>query len=274
MGTEARGTRGSKLTRNKDVLNNVRMVDVSTMSSKVDKLHVEVTDFMEKMIDPKKIEDDKRWHKETTVSYGFSSSDFVRVYEKFNPYFYKLNLDERIELARKLIKSGNSTILHIGIHLLRISIRELNQTHFKFFDECFDHITDWGNTDLFCSEILRPMLEKMSEQVIKLLRKWNKSQNKWKRRASVVVFTRGTAKSGKFIDEALALCENLIWDEEDLVRKGVGWALKDNMRADKNRVIEYVKSLRRKGVSSTITLYAIRDLKGEQRKETLKIKKK
>ncbi len=251
----------------------MRVADVNTMSSKVDKLHVEVTKFMEKMIDPKKIESDKRWHKEPVVSYGFSSSDFVKVYEKFNPIFYDLNLDERIELARKLIKSGNSTILHIGIHLLRISRKELNQTHFKFFNECFDHITDWGNTDLFCSEILRPMLEKMPEKVIKLLRKWNKSENKWKRRASVVVFTRSTAKSGKFIDEALELCANLIWDEEDLVRKGVGWALKDNMRADKNRVIEYVKSLRRKGVSSTITLYATRDLKGEEKKEILRIKK-
>jgi len=242
------------------------------MSSKIDELYTEVIAFMEKMIDPGKIESAKRWNKEQIVSYGFSSSDFVEVYSKFNPYFCDLNLEERIELARKLIRSGNSTILHIGIHLLRISREELNQTHFEFFDECFDHIMGWGNTDLFCSEVLRPMLEKMPEKIIKLLRKWNKSENRWKRRASVVTFTRSTAKSGKFIDEALDLCENLIWDDEDLVRKGVGWALKDNMRADKDRVIEYVKSLRRRGVSSVITLYAIRDLKGKEREEVLKIK--
>ena len=70
---------------------------------------------------------------------------------------------------------------------------------------------------------------------------------------------------------ALELCNNLLWDNEDLVRKGVGWALKDNMRFDKKRVVEYVKDLRRKGVSSTITLYAIRDLKGEERREVLRI---
>jgi 3-methyladenine DNA glycosylase AlkD len=242
------------------------------MSSKLEILYTEVIDFMEKMTNPQKIESAKRWNKEPIVSYGFSSSDFVEVYSKFNPYFYDLNLEERIELARKLIRSGNSTILHIGIHLLRISREELNQTHFEFFDECLDNITGWGNTDLFCSEVLRPMLEKMPERIIGLLRKWNKSENRWKRRASVVTFTRSTAKSGKFIDEALDLCENLIWDEEDLVRKGVGWALKDNMRANKGRVVEYVKSLRRRGVSSVITLYAIRDLKGKEREKVLKIK--
>lgn len=56
------------------------------------------------------------------------------------------------------------------------------------------------------------------------------------------------------------------------MRRGVGWALKDTVRADKKRVLEYVKSLRRKGISSTIALYAIRDMKGEEMEEVLSIK--
>lgn len=240
--------------------------------SKVNELYAEVIDFLERMVDPRKVERDKRWHKEPVISYGFSSSDFVAAYNRFNSYFYDLNLKERLELARKLIRSENSTITHIGIHLLRISRQELNQTHFNFFDECLDNVAEWGNTDLFCGDVLQPILERIPEQVIELLRKWNQSENKWKRRASVVTFTRRTAKKGKHLDIALELCNNLIWDRDDLVRKGVGWALKDNMRFDKKRVLEYVKDLRRKGVSSTITLYAIHDLKGKEREEVLRIK--
>jgi len=89
-----------------------------------------------------------------------------------------------------------------------------------------------------------------------------------------VVFTRRIAKEGRFIDEALNLCEHLIWDEDDLVKKGVGWALKDHIRGNKDRVLRYVKTLKRRGVSSVITLYAIRDLKGEERSEVLSIKKR
>jgi 3-methyladenine DNA glycosylase AlkD len=118
------------------------------------------------------------------------------------------------------------------------------------------------------------MLGKYPDEVFQLLWKWNQSSNQWKRRASVIVFTRSIATSGRFIDETLSLCQNLIWDKEDLVRKGVGWALKDTMRADKEKVLEYVKSLRRRGVSSVITLYAIKDLKGQEREEVLKIRKK
>jgi hypothetical protein len=54
--------------------------------------------------------------------------------------------------------------------------------------------------------------------------------------------------------------------------RGVGWALKDTMRANKQRILDYVKDFRRKGVSSTITLYAIRDLKGQEREDVLNIR--
>jgi len=56
------------------------------------------------------------------------------------------------------------------------------------------------------------------------------------------------------------------------VLKGAGWAFRDSMHGAKKRVIEYVKSLRRKGVSSKVTLYAIENSKDKERKEVLKIK--
>jgi hypothetical protein len=45
------------------------------------------------------------------------------------------------------------------------------------------------------------------------------------------------------------------------------------MRSAQERVVEYVKELRRMGVPSTITLYAIRDLKGAERAAVLAIRK-
>ncbi len=224
------------------------------------------------MVDLEKIDRARRGHKEQVVSYGFDKSDMEQVHRRFDGHFRELSLAEGIALAGKLIRSGNSTLIHIGIHLLGLRRDELDPSHFRFFDEVVDHFVGWGNVDHFRS-VLQSLLDRHPDEVIGLLRKWNRSDNRWKRRASVVVFTRRIAKDGRFIDEALDLCEHLIWDEDDLVRKGVGWALRDNMRADKERVLSYVKALRRRGVSSVITLYAIRDVKGEERKEVLRIKK-
>jgi len=88
-----------------------------------------------------------------------------------------------------------------------------------------------------------------------------------------VLFTRKVAKSGQFTDVALEMCNNLIFDSEDIVEdlvlKGIGWALKDLMHTDKQRILDYVQDLRQKGVSSTVTLYAIKNLKGRERKDFL-----
>ena len=105
-----------------------------------------------------------------------------------------------------------------------------------------------------------------------MLRKWNKSKNMWKRRTSVVAFTRKAGESGRFTKEALTLCNNLLRDREDLVLKGVGWCLKDVMRGDRKVVYDYIKKIRARGVSSVITLYAIRDLRGVDRRTILAVK--
>lgn len=85
-------------------------------------------------------------------------------------------------------------------------------------------------------------------------------------------FTRKVGESGRFTKEALELCENLIWDKEDLIQKAVGWCLKDTMRGDKKEVLKYVKSLRKRGIPSKIILYAIKDLEDAERKKVMENK--
>ena len=153
-------------------------------------------------------------------------------------------------------------------------IKEITPAHYGFLHEIGDYLNNWADTDWLCIDILQPLLKKYPQETLNLLNTWNKSKSLWKRRASVITFTRRIGMSGEFTDDVLELCNNLIWDKQDMVRKGVGWALKDNMRADKKKVLDYVRSLRRKGVSSVITLYAIRDLKGKEREKVLSIRPK
>jgi len=205
-------------------------------------------------------------------SYGIERSEMSELVEGYLEDFRKLSLEERSELAKMFCASDFSEQVSLGDSLLKLSLKEMTPAHYDFLDKIGDCLNDWGDTDWFCSEITKPLLTKYPEETLELLRRWNSAENLWKRRASVVTFTRKIGESGEFTDEALELCDNLIWDKEDYVRKGVGWALKDNMRGAKKRVLEYVKSLRRKGVSSVITLYAIRDLKGKEREGVLKIR--
>jgi 3-methyladenine DNA glycosylase AlkD len=217
---------------------------------------------------------ERRYHKhDEYICYGLKTADFNRMMKENRSRFLELSLEQRLELAAKLLKTRIGELGHAGIYVFSISSKQLQPKHFSILDAAADDFTSWSHVDVFCTRVTPTLLFNYPKQMLDFLNKWNKSPNRLKRRASVVTFIQDVAKSKKFLDDALRLCENLVWDQEDIVRKGVGWALKINMRYAPQRVLEYVKDLRRRGVSSTITLYAIENLPPEIRKQVLSIKK-
>ena len=192
--------------------------------------------------------------------------------KKYKKQFRELENKEVLDLVWLFYKSGIEDQIYVGNFITTLHSENFTISNISFFDKALNYFQTWGTIDDFCVHTLETLLLKFPKQTIKLLREWNKSNNMWKRRASVVAFTRRAGESGKFTDEALKLCNNLVSDKEDLVQKGVGWALKDVMRGNKPKVLDYVKKLRKRGISSVITLYALRDIKGLEKKQILSIK--
>jgi 3-methyladenine DNA glycosylase AlkD len=202
---------------------------------------------------------------------SWRTPDLDRLFRGYRQRLRALPLDARLALALDLYRAGRTTDAHIANRLLAMSADELDPRHAGELDRVAGSLTAWGNVDPFCTDVMQPYLRQHPDAALALVRDWNTAALVWKRRASVVTFTRKVGGSGQYTDEVLRLCDRLLDDPEDLVRKGVGWALKDNLRGNKPVVLEYVKALRRRGVSSVITLYAIRDLRGAERAEVLAI---
>ena len=240
---------------------------------KTEDLYSEIVKELEAKGDARLARLDKYYHKVSGYkSYGIRGPEFGELIKARRTVFKQLSLPERLQLARMLFKSGFSEQGTYGIVVLSQGVEEMEPSHLGFLDEMAGHLNNWATTDGFCMAVVQPLLLAHPRETLRLLSKWNRSESLWKRRASVVAFTRKVGAGGEFTDEALELCDSLIWDGEDMVRKGVGWALNDCMRGDKTKVVDYVKGLRQKGVSSVITLYAMRDLKGNERKQVLTIK--
>jgi 3-methyladenine DNA glycosylase AlkD len=221
-----------------------------------------------------RLQPETRFHKgDTYLSYGLRAPLFWQIMKRFRPRFLSLPLSDRLLLAENLLSQHVGELGHAGIHILALSAEDLTPEQFDYLDRQIDHFRGWSHVDHFCGDVMQPLLWRYPQECFALHETWASAENKWRRRASVVTFTRKVGESGQFTDQVLTLCDKLIWDPEDLVQKGVGWALKDNMRGSRDKVLAYVKTLRRMGVPATITLYAIRDLKGEERQAVLAIKK-
>lgn len=218
---------------------------------------------------------DRKFHKhDEYISYGLKASQFRKILNEFLPQFLKLSFQDRLDLAARLLQEGIGEFGHVGLYIITLSVKDIGPKHFVYLDGLPKHFQSWSHVDHLSLGVMQPLLWRYREETLELLEGWSRSPIRWKRRASVVTFVRKVAESGEFTDEVIHLCENLIMDEEDIVQKGVGWVLKDNLRSAPDRILPYIKDLRRRGVSSTITLYAIRDLRGVKRQEVLAVKRK
>jgi len=222
--------------------------------------------------DKKTAEIDKRYHKyEGHRSLGIKAGVLDNLLKQYKTEIKTLSCKEAFVLAQMLYKDKIEETILAGNFVLQNKIDCIGKVELPFLDKVLNSFSSWSQVDDFCIDVLQPILLKYPNDTFLFLKRWNKSKSMWKRRASVVAFVRKIGESGKFTDDALLLCENLIFDKEDLVQKGVGWCLKDVMRGDKKKVFEYVKKLRKRSVPATITLYAIRDLVGKERSDILRI---
>jgi 3-methyladenine DNA glycosylase AlkD len=202
-------------------------------------------------------------------SYGVRADGRKQIIRAHRKAIRALQRQEQLELAQKLIESEYGEQQKIALFVLEPHAGYFSPDKFDQIDWYVRYLHGWSNIDSYTGSLLRDVLVEQPEEFIDLVRQWNQDEDLWLRRASVVLFTRKVAKSGQFTDAALEFCENLLYDSEVLVQKGVGWSLKDLMRSDRERIIDYVIELRSRGVSSVITLYAIKDIKGEERTEIL-----
>ncbi|MFC1493021.1 DNA alkylation repair protein [candidate division KSB1 bacterium] len=222
----------------------------------------------------RKPEPDRKYHKhDEYLTYGLNASAYREIMRKFHPRFLDLELQERLALAEKLCAENVGDIGHTGIYAIVQSINELDPSHFPVFDRIAENFRSWSHVDALSLYVFQPLMQKYKKDILNLVKTWSSSPVRWKRRASIVVFTRKAAKTGEFTDIVMEMSSYLAFDREDIVQKGTGWALKDNLRSAPEKIIPFVKELRQKGAPSTVILYAIRDLKGKKRNMILKIQK-
>ena len=201
--------------------------------------------------------------------YGVRAAAMRDIHAKYKMEIRSLDEHQKLTLATGLVESGYGEQKGIALRILERMPAYFTPDRFDVLDRLMRGLHGWSKIDGFTGSLLPGVLEQHPKELLRLVRRWNSDADLWMRRASVVLFTRKVARSGNYTDVALEHCDNLKHDPEDMVRKGIGWSLKDTMRADKKRVLEFVVSLRQQGVSSVITLYALRDIKGAERARIL-----
>ena len=203
------------------------------------------------------------------LGYGVRAPEMKRFMSELKPSLSILDIEQKLKLATHLIASGYGEQKTVALSLLETIPDYFTPERFDQLERLVSGLHGWSKIDGVTKLFLPSLLERHEKEMIDLLGRWNVHDDRWLRRASVVIFTRKISKSRLFKEVALRHCDNLVRDKEHLVQTGVGWCLRDLMRWHKDDILPYLCDLRRAGVSSKITLYALRDIKGEERRLVL-----
>jgi len=197
----------------------------------------------------------QRFFKEEVKYYGVKVPTVRKIARK---YWKEIKIRDRIEifsLCEDLYKSGyceEAFVVSSWAHLLADRYEREDLPVFRHWIDSY--ISNWAACDSFCNHTMGDFIEKFPEYIGELKR-WTQSDNRWMRRAAAVSLIV-PAKHGKYIDDVLEIADLLLTDNDDMVRKGYGWLLKEASRKHQKKVFDYVMR-NRKSMPRTALRYAI-----------------
>lgn len=206
------------------------------------------------------------------LSYGVRAPALRTIWRSHRDQVRRLSAADRLGLTTMLIESGYGEQQSLGSLVLESMPAYFTTQTLSIVDGFVHCLRGWSKVDTFAVGPLQQLLLAHPDEMIAMCRSWNIDPDPWPRRTSVVVFTRRVAGSGQFTDIALRLCDRLVDDPHPHVRKGVGWTLKDLTRSDRDRVLDYVRTLRAAGAPSDIVRYAIKELDPGVRRSVMAIR--
>ncbi|MGL5416238.1 MAG: DNA alkylation repair protein [Clostridium sp.] len=146
----------------------------------------------------------------------------------------------------------------------RVRNQYTTETYEVFYSWLKKYVRGWGDCDDFCTRAFGQLLMKYKSLFIQIL-DWTKDEAFWVRRAAAVILIPAISKNDYEGINPLEIANKLLKDEQDLVRKGYGWMLKELSKVDEKIVVEYLEG-NYKDMPRVAFRYAVEKIDSEKRK--------
>ncbi len=202
--------------------------------------------------------------KEQVLYHGVKMGVVSKLAREFYTQIRHLNKYEIFSLCEELLKTGYGEEAAIAFKWAYRLKKQYEANDFYLFEKWLEkYVNSWAKCDEFCNHSIGTLVERYHEHT-QNLKRWAKSDNRWIRRASAVTLVM-PARRGLFLDDVFEIADILLLDEDDLVRKGYGWMLKETSRLHQQEVYNYV--IKNKAIMPRVSLrYAIELMPRDMRK--------
>jgi 3-methyladenine DNA glycosylase AlkD len=162
--------------------------------------------------------------KEAICSHGWRTAD-LRAYAR--DVSKELASDPRglLDTAERLFASRVLDEKAMGVLILQRSLRTFGDAEFRRFVRWLPLVSSWADHDALTMFLIGPMMTAKPVRAARVFT-WATSTRRWYRRAAAVSLIDGV-RHGLFTAEATDITYGLMTDEDDMVRKGLGWLLRE-----------------------------------------------
>ena len=224
-------------------------------------------DDLRAQADPEHRDGARAFFKETIRPLGVRSRELSVIINRHWPAARALSPQALIQACDKLWDSGVFEEASVACKWCARALPSLGFEAFDTFERWLStRVDNWAHCDDLSSHCVGGLVALYPEAIERTV-PWLNSPNRWLRRAGAVSFVL-PARHGLYLHHVFRVADVLLDDEDDLVRKGYGWLLKEASRAWPREVLEFI--LPRRGVMPRVALrYAIEFLPQDWRRLAL-----
>jgi len=181
--------------------------------------------------------------KEEVKSHGWYTADLRRAVRRCRRDILRENdFEFLLQVADHLFSGSVLEEKVAAIFLLEKLDAQFGDREFRRFESWLDRISSWADHDGLVHYLIAPMIA-ARPALAKAVFRWAKSKDRWHRRAACVALIRGTRRR-MFFPQIVKLSNYLLDDEDDMVRKGLGWLLRETGKFDARRTVPYLMRIR------------------------------
>jgi 3-methyladenine DNA glycosylase AlkD len=185
----------------------------------------------------------QRFFKEEVQSHGWRTADLRRAAVRWRrEILQKSDLKFLLQVADHLFAGTINEDKNVAVFLLENITDKFGDEEFRLLESWLPRISNWSDHDALVHYLIAPMVVAKPARASRVFY-WAKSRNRWFRRAACVALIQG-ARRKIFFSEIIRLSATLLSDEDDMVRKGLGWLLRETAKADVQRAVPYLMSIR------------------------------
>ena len=181
--------------------------------------------------------------KEQVKSRGWYTAELRKVAVRFSRTIVAENgLPFLVQVADQLFRGDVLEEKVFAVLMLQGAVGKFGAREFKLFESWLDRVGTWADHDALVHYLLGPMIAADSRFLSRPLR-WAKRKSRWYQRAAAVSLIHSTRRHKNF-NSVQRVTEMLLASDDDMVRKGVGWLLREAAKFNREQAVAYLMTIR------------------------------